>query len=198
MNSFIYHLSSIFILLPSQFCAKLTFFASVTATDRAQLSLGSGRLTVLYDRVSPWPPKRPIQQQQCPLLLTTSHPNHRASIYAAIVRNPPPPGKTSCSPDFCNLSPPSKAPSMMTSNLGLFYVSSVSPLFVCFSQIELRPISLFILVPPGEIMTAARDHNIAPTAASDKDLPYHWLWQFVVAVTTYDNWQLRAIWCSFC
>ena len=119
--------------------------------------------------------------------MTTYPPNHRASIYSTIVRDPPPPAKTSCSPDFCNSLPPAKALSMMTSNLGLFYVSAISPLFVCFSQVALRPISLFILVPPGEIMTAARDHDITPTAASDKDLLSHRLWRFVVATATNDD-----------
>ena len=64
--------------------------------------------------------------------------------------------KTSYSPNFCDSSPPVNLLKMMTANLGLFDVPSISSLFVAFSKIALFPTSFFLLVTPGDILTASR------------------------------------------
>ena len=85
INFFFYHLSSLFILLTSPFCAQLTFFASASATNTVRHPLGLGRLMVSSDRVSPWLSMIPILQQWWHPLLPTSPPNHGASIDTTVV-----------------------------------------------------------------------------------------------------------------
>ena len=144
VNNFLFcHLSSLYILLPSQFCARLPFFASTTATDGVRLPLGLGGLAISYDHISPQPPMRPIQRQQCSPPLPTSMPDQRVSIDATVVRNLTPLIKTSFPPDFCDPSPPVDLLKIMTTNIGLFYVASISSLFVDISQITLHPTSIF-------------------------------------------------------
>ena len=53
-----YHLSSLY-FTSSQF-APTSLFVSAFATDRVRRPLGSGGLTISYDRVSPRPSMRPI------------------------------------------------------------------------------------------------------------------------------------------
>ena len=69
-------------------------------------------------------------------------------------------------PDLCYSSPPADLLTIMTANIILFYVTSISSLFISFSRILLRPTSLFLLILPGKILTSAhcpqsRYRNIA-------------------------------------
>ena len=89
---------------------------------------------------------------QPPLL----HRRNRCPILSTSKKNilPPPP----C---FCDLSPPVDILKMITANLRIFYVALISSLFISFSQIALRPTSMFLLVLPVKTLTTARNHNIA-------------------------------------
>ena len=156
INLLFYNLSSLFILLPSQFCAQLPFLVSTTNTDIVQRPLTSGGLTILDNRISPWPQMRLLIRQQCPPPLKNCLPGgHHDSIDTTVVHDPQNPTKTSCPPDFCDLLPPVNPLKMITTNPGIFDVASISSLFVALSQIALHPTSLFLTVLPGEVLNAA-------------------------------------------
>ena len=79
--------------------------------------------------------------------LPTSMTDHRANIDATIVRDLPPPTKTSYPPDFCDSSLTVNPLKIIIANLGVFDVASISSLFVDFSQIALHPFVVYRTTP---------------------------------------------------
>ena len=98
---------------------------------------------ILYDLVSPCTLMIPILWQWCLPLLPTSPPNYESNIDATVVRYLPPPTNISWPTDFWKFLLPVDPLKIMTAKLGIFDITSVSSLFVDFSQIALHLTSLF-------------------------------------------------------
>ena len=127
----------------------------------------------MHGRITPRTLMSPIRQQQSPLPLPTFPPEHRTSIDKTVVRDLPHPTNIYRPPDFCNSSPPVNPLKIITSNLGIFDVDSISSLFVDFSQIALHlfvvcctsPHSLRVFPPVVEIflITHPPSYSSQPT-----------------------------------